>query len=177
MTGSRNMKIKLATLAVVVLVVWALKRYYSDAHVDDLWWILRPAAWLTTLVTGVTFAWSPGEGYISRDRLFLVEKSCAGINFMIAAFGMVSYSMVHRARSAASAAAVIAASLLAGYLDAVIVNTTRIVVALWLATQSMTVAGLSAADVHRLEGISIYFGGLVVLYEIVRRVDRRTVVA
>lgn len=165
------MKIKLATLAVVLLVIWALKRYYSDAHVDDLWWILRPAAWLTSLVTGIPFAWAPGEGYISRDRLFLIEKSCAGINFLIAAFGMVAYVLVHRARSISSATGVIAASVLAGYLTAVIVNTTRIVVAFWLATHRMTIAALSAADIHRLEGITIYFGGLVLLYEVVRRLD------
>jgi exosortase K len=161
----------------VLLGIWTLKRYYSDAHVDDLWWILRPAAWLTGIITGITFAWAPGEGYFARDHLFLIEKSCAGINFMIAAFGMVAWVLLPRARSMASAAGVIAASLLGGYVAAVIVNTSRIGVAFWLATHHITVATLSAAEVHRLEGITIYFGGLVLLYEVVRRFDRRAVVA
>ena len=47
-------------------------------------------------MTGTTFAWQPGEGYFSRERLFLIEKSCAGINFMIAAFGMLVLALLHR---------------------------------------------------------------------------------
>jgi hypothetical protein len=43
------------------------------------------------------------------------------------------------------------------------------VVALWLAAHPVSILG--AAAVHRLEGIVVYFGALVLLYEIVRRVD------
>ena len=32
---------------------------------------------------------------------------------------------------------------------------------------------MSAAEVHRIEGIMVYFGGLVLLYELVQRLDRR----
>src|SRR5512138_1513845 len=138
------MKTKLATGAVVLLGIWTLKRYYSDAQVDDLGWILRPAAWLTGIITGTTFAWAPGEGYFSRDHLFLIEKSCAGINFMIAAFGMVAWVLLSRARSMASATGVIAVSVAAAYVAAVIVNTSRIAIAFWLATHRITVSMLNA---------------------------------
>jgi hypothetical protein len=32
---------------------------------------------------GVYQVAQPGEGYLSRERFFLIEKACAGINFMI----------------------------------------------------------------------------------------------
>ena len=70
----------------------------------------------------------------------MIEKSCAGINFMIAAFGML-----------------------------VLANAVRVVIAMWLAAHPFAVSALSPADVHRLEGIAVYFGGLVLLHEAVGR--------
>ena len=80
-----------------VLIAWGLKRHYADARADDLLWILSPTARLVGATTGATFVMQPGEGYFSRERLFLIEKSCAGINFMIAAFAMLVFALVHRA--------------------------------------------------------------------------------
>ena len=143
------MKIKLVVLAVAVLIAWGLKRHYADARADDLRWILSPTARLVGVTTGATFVMQPGEGYFSGERLFLIEKSCAGVNFMIA---------VSRAAS---------------YAAAVLVNTMRITVAMWLGAHPAARSGFSAADVHRIEGIAVYFLGLVLLYELVQRLDRR----
>jgi exosortase K len=115
----------------------------------------------------------PGEGYFSRERLFLIEKSCAGVNFMIAAFAMLVVALAHRARSGMAAALVLGVSLLASYAAAVVVNTMRITVAMWLGAHPAVLSGFSAADIHRIEGITVYFAGLVLLYELVQRLDRR----
>jgi exosortase K len=168
---------KVLLLIVVAAVVWGLKRHYSDARADELWWILGPTARLVGVTTGTAFAVSPGEGYVSHERLFLIEKTCAGINFMAAAFGMLVLALVHRARSAASFGGVIGLSLIASYVAAVLVNAARIGIAMWLATHPLILMPLTAADVHRFEGIAVYFGGLVTLYELARRVDRSALVA
>jgi exosortase K len=165
-------KTRLAVLIVVLLAIWGMKRHYADASADALWWILAPTAWLVRGVTGASFALAPGEGYFSQDRLFLIEKSCAGINFMIAAFGMVALALLHRAGSVTSGVRVLTMSVLASYAAAVLVNATRIAVAMWLAGHPVAVAGLSPAQIHRIEGIIVYFGGLVLLYELVQRFDR-----
>ena len=171
------MKTRLAVLTVVVLAVWGMKRYYSDAAADDLWWILKPTARLAGVMTGTKFAAAPGEGYFSRERLFLIEKSCAGINFMIAAFGMVAFALVHRAASIVSGARLLAVSVLASYVAAVLVNAVRIAIAIWLAAHPVALSTLTPAGVHRLEGIAVYFGGLMLLYELARRFDRRAALA
>lgn len=165
------MKTKLVTLAFVVLFAWELKHHYSVARADELWWILTPTARAVGVVTGTTFAATSGEGYVSRERLFVIEKSCAGINFMIAAFVMVALAMRHRVTSTMAGIRTIALALSASYAAALVVNTTRITIAMWLAAHPWR-ASLSAVEVHRLEGIAVYFGGLVLLYEIVLRIDR-----
>ena len=169
------MKLRLVVLAVAVLIAWGLKRHYSDARAEDLTWILGPTARVAGMMTGTTFVPEAGEGYLSRERLFVIEKACAGVNFMIAAFGMLVFALRHRIGSPLSGACVLAVSVLASYSTAVLVNAVRIGLAMWLATHPVAVAQLSAAEVHRLEGVAVYFGGLVLLYELVQRLDGRAV--
>lgn len=163
---------KLCVLAVAALIAFGMKRHYAGARADDLAWILSPTSQLVGAVTGTRFTIQPGEGYFSRERLFLIEKSCAGINFMIAAFGMLTVALLHRAGSGRAAVAVLGVSLIASYAAAVLINTARIGIAMWLAAHPVTMSAFSAADVHRIEGIVVYFGGLVLLYELALRVDR-----
>ena len=167
------MRLRLVVLAAAVLIAWGLKRHYADATADDLGWILAPTSRLAAAMAGTTFVLQPGEGYFSREHLFVIAKPCAGINFMVAAFGMLVLALLHRAGSPVSAAGVLGASLVASYGAAVLVNAVRIVVALWLAAHPIGSSAYSAAEVHRLEGITVYFGGLVLLYELVRWLDRR----
>ena len=88
---------------------------------------------------------------------------------------MSTFTLLHRVSSATSAARVVGVSLMAGYLAAVVVNAARIALAMWLAAHPAALPAFNAADVHRLEGIVVYFGSLVLLYELVRRFDRRVV--
>ena len=166
------MKRTLGILLLVALAMWGMKRYYAEARVDELQWILGPTATLVTALTGVAFEWEPGQGYLSRERVFLIAKACAGINFMIAAFGMVAVARGRRVRSCRAAAFVLLMCVLASYSAAVCVNAVRIAVAMWLAAHPAGFAGMTAAQVHRVEGIACYFGGLVLLYQLVQYVDR-----
>lgn len=165
------MTTKLWVVIVAALVAWGLKRHYADARADDLWWVLAPTARLVEVITGAAFAPVPGEGYFSRDRLFLIEKSCAGINFMIAAFGMLVFALLHRVGAGIPGVRVLGVSLLASYAAAVVVNAARIAVAMWLAAHPFAPSSFSAAAVHRVEGIAVYFGGLVLLYHLAQRLD------
>jgi exosortase K len=164
-------------LAAALLIAWGLKRHYADARADDLLWILAPTAQLVSVATGAAFTLQPGEGYFSREHLFLIEKACAGINFMIAAFGMLVFALFHRAASVVRAAQVLGVGLLASYLTAVVVNALRIAIAMWLAAHPAALPAASAADVHRVEGIVVYFGALVLLYELAQRLDRSALAA
>ena len=171
------MNMKICAVVCALLMAWGMKHHYAGARADDLGWILSPTARLVGVMTGESFTLRSGEGYFSRDRLFLIEKSCAGINFMVAAFGMLMFALLHRVGSGVSAARVLSLSLLASYSAAVLVNAGRIAGAMWLAAHPVAVSAFSAADVHRVEGIAVYFGGLVLLYELVQRLDRGMVPA
>ena len=166
------MKSKLLLCASVLLAILGMKRYYAGAGADDLWWILGPTARLTGGIAKVSFLIEPGAGYLSRERLFLIEKSCAGVSFMIAAFAMLTFVLRRRVTSFSSGAIVLAGSLFAAYSAAVIVNAARITFAIWLMGRPLTFLNFTPAQSHRVEGITVYFVGLMLLNELVLRVDR-----
>lgn len=166
------MKTKLCVVTVAALVIFGMKRHYAEAGADDLWWILTPTARVVSAMTGTAFVAVPAEGYVSHEQLFVIEKSCAGINFLVAAFGMLVIALFHRVKSGPSGVWVTGASLLASYGAAIFVNATRITIAMWLADRPSALSSFAPAQVHRVEGIVVYFAGLMLLYELVRRVER-----
>jgi exosortase K len=167
------MTMKAWLLAAVAVIAFGMKRHYADARADDLGWMLSPTAHVVGAITGTTFTREPQEGYFSRDRLFLIEKSCAGINFMIAAFAVLTLALLHRVGSGLSAARVLGVSVVASYAATVVINALRIAIAMWLAGHPVAGSTFSAADVHRVEGIAVYFGGLVLIHELAARLGRR----
>jgi exosortase K len=163
MSGSRA-----AVLAVIALALWGLKRHYADAEVEDLRWIRWPTGRLVALATGSSFEFEGGAGYICRRHLFLIEKSCAGVNFMIAALGMTGLAFVRAGGRGAAIAWRLGQGVLLSYAATVLVNTLRILVALWLASANLGAGWWTAARIHRLEGIVVYFAGLLVLDRVAR---------
>jgi len=61
---------------------------------------------------------------------------------------------------------------LIAYSAVLIVNAARITIALWLMAHPLAVSRLTPAQSHRVEGIIVYFAGLVLLHEVVLQVQR-----
>jgi len=158
-----------AALTVIVLAMWGLKRHYASAGVEDLRWILWPTGKLVALATGSPFEFERGAGYMSRPHLFLIEKSCAGLNFMIAALGMTGFALSRDGGRGVRTAWTVGASVALSYAGAVLVNTVRILVAIWLCSANLASGWWTAPRIHRLEGIAVYFAGLMVLDVVARR--------
>jgi exosortase K len=162
------MKTRLCAVTIAALVALGLKQHYSVARADDLWWMLGPTTALVEIMTGTAFTMAPDEGYVSRERLFLIDKSCAGINFLIAAFAMLVFVRRQDIASCASAARTLVVALSTSYGATLIVNALRISIAMGLADTPTRFAAFDPAEVHRLEGIAVYFAGLLALYECAR---------
>lgn len=153
-----------AQLFAVLLCGLMLKWYYSTVSVNQLRWILAPTTALVELVSGRQFEFEPYAGYLSSDRTFLIANSCAGLNFLLTAFLMLSLKKLWRGRSRNLAWRFIPISALVAYLATLAANTVRISTALWLRQMPVEFGGLSQNQLHRFEGIFIYFGFLVLLF-------------
>jgi exosortase K len=169
---------QVAQLIVILLCALTLKFYYSSAGVNQLRWILAPTNAIVEFVSGLQFEFESHAGYISGDRGFVIAASCAGVNFLITAFLMLSLMSLWQNRSlnqpAKPAWRVIPQALFFAYVATLVANTIRISTALWLREISFEIAGLSPNQLHRLEGIVIYFGCLLLLFMVSKRLTSKT---
>jgi exosortase K len=158
---------------VVLAGAFSLKQCYSTAGANQLRWILAPTTLLVELVSGVSFEFESHAGYISDDRTFLIATSCAGVNFLITAFLMLSARRLLAARSGEIPWMFVPATGLMAYLATLVANTVRISVAMELHRTQAKVGSLTSEQLHRFEGIVVYFGFLLLLWLAAEAADRR----
>lgn len=152
-------------LAVIGVVVG--KELYRDASAGGLSVFLAPTARLVGWITGRSFEYEAGTGWIDRGGTFIISPACAGVNFALAAWLalMIARSAaVHGGRTLVEAAIVSAAI---AYVATVVVNTVRVAIAVGL--HHADLGAMDRGEVHRMEGIVVYLGGLVALYAIAAR--------
>lgn len=158
-----------AQLAFVLLCALALKAYYSTASPDELLWILTPTTKLVELLSGRSFAFESYTGYMSSDHKFVIAVPCAGVNFLITAFLMLALKRLWRDRFASVSWRFLPVAAALAYLATLIANTVRICVALEIQRRSFEISWLTDNQLHRLEGIVIYFGFLFLLFMVTER--------
>ena len=156
---------------VVLLCALALKFYYSTATVNELRWILAPTTALVELLSGRRFAFESFAGYMSSDHTFVIAASCAGINFLITSFLMLAVGRLWRERFQAVSWWSIPLAAAIAFVTAIITNTVRICIALEL--RNVHLDWLTANQLHRLEGIVVYFGCLLLLFLLTERSRQR----
>jgi exosortase K len=157
-----------AQLLVVALCALTLKYHYSTATVDQLRWILAPTTVLVRLLSGRSFEFESYTGYMSSDHTFVIAAPCAGVNFLITAFLMLSLRRLWRDRFQISWSFIPVTAAVA-YVTTLVTNTTRIYLALEMQKHSVEVSWLNANQLHRLEGIVVYFGFLLLLFMLTER--------
>jgi exosortase K len=160
---------------IVLAAAAALKQFYSTASANELCWILWPTTTLTELITGTHFTFEPFAGYMSIDRSFLIASACAGVNFLIAAFLMLALSMLWKDRLTGMKWRSLLVGAATAFIVTVIANATRISSSLWFNRSRPTLAGLDRDEIHRLDGIFVYFGSLLLLYVVSEKVVNKTV--
>ena len=145
----------------VLALAFGLKYFYSISSVNDLRWILAPTTFLVELITGTEFRFESNAGYLSGDRTFLIALPCSGVNFLIIAFLMLTVGAIWREWPNAVRWRSLLISAAVAFVTTLIANTTRIAIAMWLQRVDL---GYDYEDVHRIEGILVYFGFLLLLF-------------
>jgi exosortase K len=147
--------------------------YYSTASPEQLRWILAPTTQLVELISRRSFSFESHAGYLSSDRTFLIAGSCAGVNFLITSFLMLSLRRLWNNSSQRRLGRFdwlfIPVAALSAYVATLVANTVRICVALQMREMHWEIDGLSANQLHRFEGIFVYFGFLLLLFIVTDR--------
>ena len=153
-----------AQAAVILIAAVSLKTFYSTASVNGLTWMLWPTKMIVELISDTRFHFESYAGYMSEDRSFLIAAACSGVNFLIAIFLMLSLRTLWQRRGDSTSWRSLL--LIAGlsYIITIIANSLRISSALWLISTRREFFGLDRDEMHRLDGVLIYFGMMLLVY-------------
>ena len=162
---------RIAQLSVVLLIAGALKYFYSTASVNQLRWILAPTTLAVESISGQRFYFESYAGYINSYHTFVIAASCAGVNFLLTAFLMLALGKLWRNQSQQVSWSFIPVAAVIAYVATLVANTIRITTSIQLRELRIESIWLSAGQLHRLEGIFIYFGFLLLLYVISDRLS------
>ncbi len=147
-----------------LLTMLALKRHYSLATADQLDWILAPTATMVAWLTSAHPVYEFGVGYVDFGRGIIVAPACAGVNFMIMAFGMTMLCGFTRITRLTGVLAWLIGALCLAYLYTLLVNAVRIGLSMALYEGDFYTPWLTPPRVHRLAGILLYLGALWVYF-------------
>jgi exosortase K len=124
--------------------------------------VLTPSAFIAQLA-GVELVAEPGAGFISRSARMVVGPACAGVNFMLACWLALYFSLQADWRPARLWKLLAASSLCFGaaYLVTISINGLRIALAAQLFSLDLYSGGWTKARVHRLLGVILYSAALL----------------
>lgn len=80
-----------------LLLIFFMKYYYSRAGDGQLLWLLAPTSGWVSILSGISFEYMPGTGYVNHDMKILIAPSCSGMQFMLITAAMLLFSFVHLA--------------------------------------------------------------------------------
>jgi exosortase K len=153
-----------------IALMFALKSHYSAAAAEDLRWMLDPVAWLVRLWDGQAYRWEAGAGYVRWDQRITIAPACAGVNYLIMAFGLTVAAFLHRLPTTAGRAAWLLLAGLGAYSLTVVVNAVRILAAIALYDHEVAWGLLTPGRLHLLAGTVIYFTALILYYRGLHRI-------
>ncbi len=143
-----------------LLVMLLLKYHYSLATAAELDWILAPTARLVAWLTSANPLRESGVGYVDFAKGIIVAPSCAGVNFMIMAFGLAALVGLHHVRRSIGQLAWLTLAFAGAYGLTLTVNSLRIVFSMALYQADIYAGWVTVERVHRLAGVGVYLGAL-----------------
>ncbi len=150
--------------AVAMLVFVILKYYFSQAITSDLLFLLKPVNTLVEILTGSHGEYFGESGFYHQQYQIFIEKSCAGFNFLLICFLMLSILFIRHSVTPLRKTLSLAAALIASYFITIMVNGSRIYVSIILQSQPFIPIAGHQKTVHEIIGIITNLLFLITIY-------------
>ncbi|MCI9105197.1 MAG: exosortase K [Lachnospiraceae bacterium] len=164
-----------------LLLLFALKLYYSRTDCDGLLWILAPTAWWIHTLSGISFEYLPHAGYVNHSFRFVIAASCSGIQFWIVSTALLLFSFLPRIRGQKEGLGWLGISFTVSYIFTILVNGFRILLSLYLPLYLSDIhkyhhlsRWITPERLHTMIGIAVYFGSLLVLFFVIEALFQGT---
>jgi exosortase K len=165
-TNINNIPYYLTAIGIFIL----FKFGYSYADNDNLIFLLKPTDKLVGLLTGSNSVYISDKGYFYNQLNIVIDKSCAGFNFWVLSFLMLTFLGLKYFDSNKKKLLTILLSLIGAYLLTVFVNTSRIFASIVTQNQMSDIFVNQKLIIHETIGIVTNLSFLILTYFIIDRI-------
>lgn len=151
-------------LAVIALFI-ILKFGYTLADNDNLIFLLKPTNKIVEFLTGSRAVYFSSKGYYHTDLNILIEKSCAGFNFLLLCFCMLTFLILKYSNKIVLKFLSIPVALFVSYLLTIVVNASRIFVSIIMQQQANNfLPNRPHLILHEIVGVVTNLTFLILIY-------------
>jgi exosortase K len=159
-------------IACVLTLGIILKLLFSASATEDLLFVLSPVNSLVEVFTSSNATYVDGKGFWYADMNVVIDKSCAGINFLILCFCITACSTAQYYKSFVKWT-LIPFCLVLAYVLTVGVNSCRIISAITLLNAQANFAWIKSSWFHEALGSVFYLTFLIATFLLVTFVHRK----
>jgi exosortase K len=154
---------KTMCIGAIVFTAFVLKLFYPSSSTDDLQLFIQPTAEIVSILHNEPFMHNASGFYFPQLNV-LIEKSCSGFNFFIIALCVFASIVPYQYLSSRLTVFVMPFLVLFVYGITICVNTSRIVVAIFMLRLEPEMPWITQPWVHEAEGALVYLFALLGAY-------------
>lgn len=141
-----------------ILIFVSLKLAFSNADNDQIIFLIKPLNHMVSLLTESIATYNNQIGFFHQKLNITIDKSCSGFNFWMLSFIMLFFTVLKQIKKGLYKFLMIPFSLLITYTLTLFVNTSRILVSLFIEKTTQ----LNYLWLHQAEGVFIYLSFLII---------------
>jgi exosortase K len=157
---------KTICIGAIMVTAFILKLLYPSASTEDLKLFVQPTAEIISIVNHQAFTCTPNGFFFSEVKV-LIDKSCSGFNFFIIALCVFASIVPYHYLTKRQCAALMSALVVVTYVITICVNTSRIVIAMFMLRLEPSMPWITQPWVHEAEGALVYLFALLGAYLII----------
>jgi exosortase K len=157
----------------IVCLFLLLKLGYTYSTTDHLLFLLSPTNKGIEWLTASSASYSLTEGFRHLSLSIIIDRSCSGFNFWLLSFSLLSLSTIRFYTTHRQKLLAVTTLLLISYVVTVLVNVSRILIAIKTLQYKSSWPFLDQAWLHEAQGAFIYLLFLIVLYITVQSITAK----
>ena len=147
-----------------------LKFVFTFTETNHLIFLLSPINTIIEFTSGFQSVYLDNKGYYFEQLNIVINKSCAGFNFWILSFLMVTFLSLKYFKNRKYKIIAIFISFFGAYVFTILVNSFRINTALVFQNKLQQLINLKSEIIHESLGIIINLTFLVLIYLIIEKI-------
>ncbi|GAB5524765.1 MAG: hypothetical protein Roseis2KO_26370 [Roseivirga sp.] len=149
------------TSVLVILLCLSAKWWHINSSNTDLLFLLGPLNFIVSLFTNSIGFFDPEIGFYHKSLSIAIDKSCAGFNFLIIAFGSLFCMLYKSSSSLYKNLSSILSSLVIAYLVTLAANCSRILISVKTLHFSDTLSWVTSDWFHQATGSFVFIAALL----------------